>query len=401
MDDANINNEDEAAEQVRIAAAERRRFKSILVLEKKEGFSLRTRNKIDVLVEEFLRNLGDDVHDMISDSRVGENYRGLDSDRDTEKEIETTIRFFPDVLTTIGGKAGIDYPIQSLSNVKAISLIPLIAKLTIELGLFREEFEEQERGGLLCYHFDTDANILQNLMHSDPVERHNQEYHEAVDDKYLHVLIQLREMGLLVKEDIQRYGLLNKLCCNYHSYFSEKRFQFLVEWDPSVLLHEGDNGHTSRQLLIHYVSRHSSIRRGFASVFEAGIRYFPEKKGINILFLKNSIGKTPFQGACYNFGREKVMKVVEENLIRSSSSSSDNTSPFNVVDALVTAAIDENIHLDCVYFLIRREPDVLMKLLSYSPSAVAVSNDKNIKSNDTKKLNSTTRTTTERKRKRD
>jgi hypothetical protein len=36
------------------------------------------------------------------------------------------------------------------------------------------------------------------------------------------------------------------------------------------------------------------------------------------------------------------------------------------VDALITACIDENIHLDCVYFLLRKEPDVLQKLLSSS-----------------------------------
>ena len=67
MDDANINNEDEdefeqlsvVDEEERIAAAEQRRFKTILVLVKKEGFSLRARNIIDELVEKFLQKLGD------------------------------------------------------------------------------------------------------------------------------------------------------------------------------------------------------------------------------------------------------------------------------------------------------------------------------------------------------
>ena len=89
------------------------------------------------------------------------------------------------------------------------------------------------------------------------------------------------------------------------------------------------------------------------------------------------------------------------------------------------AAIDENVHLDCVYFLLRREPDILVKLLS-NPSPLAITavsnrnnnndNDKNDDSNysssndkndgtsnplgKTKKLNSKT-TITERKRKRD
>ncbi|OEU23302.1 hypothetical protein FRACYDRAFT_267497 [Fragilariopsis cylindrus CCMP1102] len=50
---------------------------------------------------------------------------------------------------------------------------------------------------------------------------------------------------------------------------------------------------------------------------------------------------------------------------------SNTSGPYNIVDALVTAAIDENIHLDCVYFLIRREPDVLQKLLSSKQTVVA------------------------------
>ena len=73
---------------------------------------------------------------------------------------------------------------------------------------------------------------------------------------------------------------------------------------------------------------------------------------------------TPFQYACRRFfGEEQVIKMIEDTFIRCYSSS-DDTPPLNVVDALMTAAIDEGIHLDCVYFLLRRQPDILQKLLS-------------------------------------
>ena len=36
-----------------------------------------------------------------------------------------------------------------ICNVKAISFIPLLARLALELGLFEEEEDEEERGGLL------------------------------------------------------------------------------------------------------------------------------------------------------------------------------------------------------------------------------------------------------------
>jgi hypothetical protein len=104
----------------------------------------------------------------------------------------------------------------------------------------------------------------------------------------------------------------------------------------------------------------------FQSVFEYSILYYPNKKGINLLFQKNNIGKTPFQMACKKWGQDEVMKTVKNTLIKCRS---HNTGPYNVADAILTAAIDENVHLDCVYFLLRREPDVLMKLLSFSSSA--------------------------------
>jgi hypothetical protein len=395
------------AEQERIAddtaaaaAAKRRRLlKLISVLERKEHFPLFKRDEIDILIREFLFNLGDDVHDMICDDTIDAgDYRGLDSDRDTEAEIETAVRFFPDVLSR-RGRFNL-YPIQLLvftlgenmirCNLKAVSFIPIAASLALELGLF----EEEERGGLL-FENDFGKNILHDLM----TGRHNREHHEAADDKYLQVLIKLREMGLLKKEDIKTYDLLNVLSSQSQcDYFAEKRFRFLVEWDPNALLHPNRGGH----LPIHYVAYRSSIR-GFKLVFEYGIRYYPKKKGIHLLFHKNdnfSIQDTPFQIACDKLGYEKVMEVVEDTLARHSDT------PINVAEALVSAAIDKNIQLDCVYFLLLRQPDILQTLLSQSSATVAATNNNNNNNDETyetsnlanNKLNSTT---TERKRKRE
>ena len=62
---------------------------------------------------------------------------------------------------------------------------------------------------------------------------------------------------------------------------------------------------------------------------------------------------------------DEVTNTIEEALIHSSSSGSI-TPLVSIVMALTMAAIDENVHLDGVYFLIRREPDILQKLLSSS-----------------------------------
>jgi hypothetical protein len=81
---------------------------------------VRTRNTIDILVEKFLQDLGDDIHDMLRDNLDSNNYRGLDSNRDKVAEVETAIRFFPDVLSRRKQRVSYDeeeplYPIQCLS----------------------------------------------------------------------------------------------------------------------------------------------------------------------------------------------------------------------------------------------------------------------------------------------
>jgi ankyrin repeat protein len=99
--------------------------------------------------------------------------------------------------------------------------------------------------------------------------------------------------------------------------FAEKRFRFLIEWDdPTFLLLQ--LLHENRGFLpLHRATYFCSIQ-GFKSVFETGIRYYPIKKGINILFKKDNDGDTPFQYACKRFEYEQVMNVIiEDALVRS------------------------------------------------------------------------------------
>jgi hypothetical protein len=130
---------------------------------------------MDRMIERFLENLKNDIHKLLcSNTKLdSDNYRGLDSDRDTEEEVETSIRFFPDVLSRrIGGRRhNTNYPIQQLAitrndvdyrwccNVKDVSFIHILASLAIELGVF----EEEDRGGLLIKD-DYDENVLHYLM---------------------------------------------------------------------------------------------------------------------------------------------------------------------------------------------------------------------------------------------
>jgi hypothetical protein len=164
------------------AEAERRILELISLLQRKGGFLKRTRRKIDEQVIRFLDNTKDDIHDMLCANIIdSENYLGLDSDRDTEEELERTIRFFPGVLSRrkIRGRYSY-YPIKCVSyslmnsskrcNLKAVSFIPVLARIAIELDCFNDKW----RGGLLIQDGenkgimnDGGENVLQLLTRSD------------------------------------------------------------------------------------------------------------------------------------------------------------------------------------------------------------------------------------------
>lgn len=355
----------EAAEAAEAAVAETQKEERLelisVVLERKKKVPKQTRNKIDKLVEKFLQDLEDDIHEMLCcNNDDPDDYCGLDSSRDTVAEVETAIRLFPDVLSRHSQRNFYDnddpvervvyylHPIQCLSsNLLRISLmtcsfIPVLARLAIEFGTF----ERHLRGGLLNQNFKW-VTVLEDLVYG--MGGGSQEHKKLADNTCLELMKELKESGLLVKEDILRYELLRKSFVQDYSHFA--KFRFLVEWDLAALMQPNHHKH----VILHFAA--TSIQ-AFRVVFEAGIRYFPKKKGISILFSKDEDDETPFQNACNHHEREKVVKIIEDTLTYYHSDT-----PLNIADTLLSAAIDDSIHLDCVYFLLRRQPDVLQKML--------------------------------------
>jgi len=124
---------------------------------------------------------------MICDNNDGDddaNYRGLDSSRDTEAQVETALRFFPEVISQPCWEDGDEdegedededeeYPIQRLcNNRKALSFIAGVARLAIEY----HSFEDHERGGFYCWkiftmtiRFEISCTIL--LYHVFPITK--------------------------------------------------------------------------------------------------------------------------------------------------------------------------------------------------------------------------------------
>lgn len=145
------------------------------------------------------------------------------------------------------------------------------------------------------------------------------------------------------------------LCRLLH--FSENLFRFFIEFDPTSLIETDTCGE---------LPLHQKVLN-FRIVFEYGIRYYPYKIGIGLLFKKNSRGVTPFQNSCSIFKPNKVIEVVEEVL-----TIYDGITPLNTIEALTLAATNENLHLDCVFFLLSREPNVLIRLSSPSGGFMGV-----------------------------
>ena len=311
---------------------------------------------------------------MVTNQSPGENYQGLDNSRDTEAEVEQALREFPETITRRNvivfdslddhwrgaGEDEGDYPIQCLpltqdaggdrdTNHKAVSFVHLFARLAIEFN----SFEENWRGGLLNRD-NFGSNTLQNLVKTSYASHLYADDHNArIDHISLTELIHLRRMGLLRKDDIAEYKLVHMLC-NDTGYYSAERFRFFVEWCPESLQSLDQDG--DRFVPLHHAG---NLSKGgiqiFQLVFDACIRFYPYAIGITLLFQKDRYGNTPFENAVETYGRRAVVKVVEEILIRYSA-----TTPIHTRNALVRAARSDTIHLDCVYFLLQREPNLLV-----------------------------------------
>ena len=302
---------------------------------------------------------------MVTDQRtLADGYTGLDSDRDTQKEVETALRHYPKTLSERGGIEN-RFPIQCLQliadtannqwvcNPMAVSFVVLFAKLAIEFNSFADE----ERGGLLATSGGGGGyNTLTRLVGSLP-NPHDEGSHHLVDTQFLEVLVQLQRSGLFKKEDIQQYELVHRVC-KHRGYFAEKRFHFLTNWDPSSLLRLGNLG----ELPLHYSFATRTIQQ-FQVMLDCYFQYFTKEQVLCCLFQKANNGYTPFHYVCKLLHKHKtdtlVHDVIEQSLgtarfssPTTTSSSSSSSSSLNIGTVLKMAARNDNISLDGWYYFI-------------------------------------------------
>ena len=216
---------------------------------------------------------------------------------------------------------------------------------------------ERKRGGLLTQYYDVPDNVLQRLIRATSTYSSKNDYTKDI----LSVLIRLRRVNLFRKEDVREYELVHIACFGFYTdHVTDQTITFFVEWNPASLL---QLSRVQESTPLEIVARSSQSLANFRTVFELGIRYFPSKIGIPLLFKKRAgavkTSKIALQIACEEYKRDDVMNMVEEIITASNSS----TTPIHLIDAILLAAIDDSIHLDGVYLLLRRQPDGVLSQL--------------------------------------
>jgi len=336
-------------------------------------------NEIIELEDEFVPDMEKVLFKILSCSNnLYDKYHGLDASKDPKELLETALRLFPNVLSTKGcivedldeGHLNEEnsekdaskqyYPIQVLpwSGVNAVSFIPTLAKVANEFG----QFGREDRGGLLLED-ENGNNVLQKLAMNDSSKKYR--YHEFLDDCICEVFKELRNLGLFTEDDIQKYKLLH-FSSIHEKYFPKKRFQFLLQLDPNALQDLTEYGQTP----LHLVAQYSTIQ-GFQSVLKFGFQYFGKKKGISTLFQTDKDNYTPFKLACNHYGIEQAMSVINSVLNTVCFQNDDETYDHNMSHKfLLSAAVNENIHIDGVYYVLQREPDLLKKILPFTCNGI-------------------------------
>lgn len=292
-----------------------------------------------------------------------ENDRGLDVDWYDKEKVEAAIQTFPDVLST---KLEVDsFPIMQkvlaenaedrFYNLNELAQIPLL----VEAGITFDQFDEKERGGLLSCD-RTGINVLQNLtsiLSCLGSKKGDEGYCKRLENCVLDVMKQLKENKRFTKEDIGDYGLFSWLFGSEMRFFPTKLFRFLLDWDPAGLasrynisVNEGVTW-----LPIHWVTRNTEIH-GFLSVFEAGLLHYPEKLGFVFHLGQNGrkMRSTAYGRACKKYGEESVRKEILDRFIQHPTTKKDSI--------LLSVAADEEIALDGLYLLLRRDPAAVLRM---------------------------------------
>jgi len=229
-------------------------------------------------------------------NRIGQFINNLHVHKPDEDLLKNLIHEFPKSL---------QYkilPIHSVVwNLDSVGYIPLLA----EQGIKCNFGGNGKRGGLLLEaHTDFgNMNVLQQLVFlintNDPIPSNP----ITIDTTCLNIMKDLRDMNLLVKNDIKDHDLLYWACDSK----AKLRFEFLADWSHSGLKSYKLDGLP----IFHSIIKYCSITAGsFPTFLKASLNHHTQDSGL--LFQKDQHGKTACEYAFDKYGKEGTFKVLTD-----------------------------------------------------------------------------------------
>ncbi|OEU11298.1 hypothetical protein FRACYDRAFT_246412 [Fragilariopsis cylindrus CCMP1102] len=352
------------ATATRAAAATRRRTRRlelITVLQQTEEFPVRSKNKTDQLIVIFLHAMNTNI-----DNEEDRHYH------QHQRQPQRQRQAIPLSL----GKASLRMRLEAYYSLISPEILSADHR-TVWLRKYDQIYEkyggthdgERKLGSKLAKKYGTAVRLLVVIADDDSSNSNNDNKNNNKTTMTTTLQQDDDSDGGRSSRRVELITVLQQTETFPFRY--ENKFDQLVETFLDDFQDEQDEMLCDNYMFPLYDALKSSNIQGFKMVFEAGINFFPKKKGMTLLFRnKTNYNSTPFVQACMKFGEAQVKMMIEDTFIRCYSSSDDTP----VVEALMTAAVDEkalmmaavdaNIHLDCVYFLLRRQPDIVQKLLS-------------------------------------
>jgi translation elongation factor EF-Ts len=183
----------------------------------------------------------------------------------------------------------------------------------------------------------------------------------------LDMLTWLRERKVLLKQDIQKYGLLAESC--FTQDFQEEIFRYLVDWNPGALKESEHRSILHKILALgNYgtkgiIDGNPQALQTFRMILQATMKHFTDEIGLLVQQYDDqdsSCATSVLEKAYSMFGKETTWNVIKECLDDASIKGSihETNARTNLYPFMVVAAGD-NSDLSIVYHLFRTSPIVL------------------------------------------
>ena len=230
----------------------------------------------------------------------------LDDNEHTVEQVKAIIDIFPESLSQVDGFGNLPIHNAAMSEgdsaaSTSVSFVPLMAREGCRLGVGGES----NRGGLLSPFRHKNGQTCKTIQYLVSQKFKGPATNEYGDRKRAQALEELRNLNMLMKDDIQENCLV--LWALYPD--CQQRFDFFTSWNPECL-RPGYLGMEER-VPIHYalIYADDNDEKRFEMALKAGMQYFPEELGFLFCTCQNI---TAIKRAFDKFGFDTAMNIMRK-----------------------------------------------------------------------------------------